>query len=71
LHSFAMKRTEAASLRDALTGASIDTSAKIWRCLGCQSMYHDQSIEALRRDRRASCVNCPSSRQVPVTLSDD
>jgi hypothetical protein len=68
--AFVMKRTEAQSVSDAFTGARINPDANIWRCMGCQSMYHETSMRALEKDLGRACVNCESRDQRPVYFED-
>lgn len=64
--AFVMKPTEAQAVSDAFTGAQINPKANIWRCMGCQSMYHEASLRALEKDLGRACMNCESRDQRPV-----
>jgi hypothetical protein len=68
--AFIMKRTQALAVSDAFTGARINPDANVWRCMGCQSMYHQTSIRALEKDIGRACVNCESRDQRPVRFED-
>ncbi len=68
--AFVMKRTEAQAVSDAFTGAQIDPQGNIWRCMGCQSMYHEASMRALEKDLGRACMNCESRDQRPVHFED-
>ena len=63
---FFMTRAEAETISDAFTGARINPNRSVWRCLGCQSMYHETSIRALKSESGRSCMNCESRDQRPV-----
>ncbi len=63
---FVMTRVDAETITDAFTGARINPQRSVWRCLGCQSMYHETSIRALKKESGRSCVNCDSRDQRPV-----
>jgi hypothetical protein len=61
-----MPGSEAETICDAFTGARIDPRDVIWRCMGCQSMYHEASLNALRKDTARACINCESTDQRKV-----
>jgi hypothetical protein len=63
LSPFFMKRADAQAVSDAFTGAAINTQEKVWRCMGCHSMYHEASITALRKELGRNCMNCDSADQ--------
>ena len=69
-HPFVMPKGSTASLRDALTGASIDEQGQIWRCLRCQSLYNLQSAQALALDNAGKCVLCACQQRCPVVFAD-
>ncbi len=68
--AFMMTRTEARAVSDAFTGARINPQLKIWRCMGCQSMYHEASMRALEKDLGRACMNCESRDQRPVRFEN-
>jgi hypothetical protein len=61
--SYLMSRKEAETITDAFTGARINPQRRVWRCMGCQSMYHEVSLRALRKDLGRPCMNCESQDQ--------
>jgi Tfp pilus assembly protein PilV len=65
-----ISKTEAKSLRDALTGGPIDINKKTWQCSRCQSLYHDESIEALQHEHQGKCIQCGSTGKHAVTFTD-
>jgi Tfp pilus assembly protein PilV len=65
-----ISKTEAKSLRDALTGGPIDISKKTWQCSRCQSLYHDESIQALQHEHQGKCIQCGSTGKHAVTFTD-
>jgi Tfp pilus assembly protein PilV len=54
----AMSAASAKNIRDGLTGMSINTQTRVWQCAQCQTLYHDQSIQALKQDHQGQCLNC-------------
>jgi hypothetical protein len=64
--AFVMKRAEGESVSDAFTGARINPQRSVWRCMGCQSMYHEVSKRALEKETGRACMNCESDDQRPV-----
>jgi hypothetical protein len=64
--AFVMRRSEATSVCDAFTGARINPDLPIWRCMGCQSLYHHLSKQALEKEIGRACMNCESRDQRPV-----
>jgi hypothetical protein len=74
---YVMPRTSAQGVCDALTGGAINTSAPVWRCVYCQSLYNGASIDAMKQDHSA-CVQCGSAGNAftnanftKVTFTDD
>jgi hypothetical protein len=63
---FVMTREDAEAISDAFTGARINPQRSVWRCMGCQSMYHETSIRALKKESGRSCMNCDSHDQRAV-----
>jgi hypothetical protein len=68
---YAMSRSSVTSVCDALTGAPIDTQAKVWRCVKCQSLYHHASVTALEKDNDGECIQCNSKSRAAVTFTDE
>jgi DNA-directed RNA polymerase subunit RPC12/RpoP len=68
---YAMPQSSVTSVCDALTGAPINTSARVWRCVKCQSLYHQASVTALEKDNDGACVQCNSRNRAAVTFTDD
>ncbi len=54
----AMSADSVQNIRDGLTGMSINTQTRVWQCSQCQTLYHDQSVEALKQDQQGQCLNC-------------
>jgi Tfp pilus assembly protein PilV len=65
-----ISKTEAKSLRDALTGGPIDINKKTWQCSRCQSLYHDDSMQALQHEHQGKCIQCGSTGKHAVTFTD-
>jgi DNA-directed RNA polymerase subunit RPC12/RpoP len=68
---YAMPRSSVTSVCDALTGAPINTQAKVWRCVKCQSLYHDASVTALEKDNGGACIQCNSKIRAAVAFTDE
>lgn len=54
-------RPDVEGLRDAYSSATIDPDRALYRCGGCQAWYHDESVEALRRENAGRCALCGSA----------
>lgn len=61
-------RADLAGVRDAYSSAAIDPDQPLYGCGGCQALYHQASLQALRTDNRGRCVLCgsPDLRTVRV-----
>jgi len=61
-------RADLAGVRDAYSSAAIDPDQRLYRCGGCQSYYHQGSLQALRADNMGRCALCgsPDLRSVQV-----
>jgi DNA-directed RNA polymerase subunit RPC12/RpoP len=57
-----------ARTRDALSGATLDPAAEIFRCADCQSFYAVASVRALADENGARCINCGSMERIPVQV---
>ncbi len=66
-----VSRRQAAQMRDALTGAPINLDGKVWQCQNCQSLYHDDSVQALQRDNDGKCTQCQSTQRQQVVFIED
>jgi NAD-dependent SIR2 family protein deacetylase len=66
-----VSKRQAAQMRDALTGSPINLEAKIWQCQNCQSLYHDDSVQALQRDNDGKCTQCQSTQRQQVVFIED
>ncbi len=63
-------KAEAKNLRDALTGAPIDITKKTWQCNRCQSLYHEDSVQALQHEHDGKCIQCGSTGKHAVSFTD-
>jgi DNA-directed RNA polymerase subunit RPC12/RpoP len=61
-------RQAIARTRDALSGATLDPDAEIFRCADCQSFYTAASVRALAQENGARCINCGSTDRVAVQV---
>ena len=61
-------RADLTGVRDAYSSAAIDPDQRLYRCGGCQSYYHQSSLQALRADNMGRCALCgsPDLRSVQV-----
>lgn len=66
-----MPLSRAKSLRDALTGAPIDTQQSIWQCTQCQTLYNNTSIEALLHDNDSRCIQCNHTQRCLVVFTKE
>jgi hypothetical protein len=65
-----MSREQLAGLRDPFSAAPIDPRARLMRCCGCQSVYHEPSLTVLQRENRGRCVSCDGRAFEPVLVTD-
>lgn len=65
-----MSREQLAGLRDPFTAEPIDPRARLMRCCGCQSVYHEPSLAVLQRENRGRCVTCDGRAFEPVLVTD-
>lgn len=63
-------RQTIARSRDALSGATLDPAAEIFRCADCQSFYAVASVRALAEENAARCINCGSIERIAVQVVD-
>lgn len=61
-------REAIARTRDALSGATLDPDAEIFRCADCQSFYLVASVRALAQENGARCISCGSTERIPVQV---
>lgn len=64
------RRGELAGLRDAYSSAPIDPDKPLYRCAGCQSFYHHESVEVLGRQNHLRCTVCNGTDIGPVNVVD-
>lgn len=62
-------RAAIARTRDALSGATLDPDAEIFRCADCQSFYAVASVRALAEENGARCINCGSMERIAVQVA--
>ncbi len=67
--SIMVDRATLAGTRDALSGATLDPDAEIFRCADCQSYYSVASVRALADENAARCINCGSMERIPVQVA--
>lgn len=63
-----VKRGELAGLRDAFSSAPLDPARPLYRCAGCQSFYHHESVEVLGRENHHRCTVCNGTDIGPVNV---
>ena len=66
-----MPLSRAQSLRDALTGAPINTQQSVWQCAQCQTLYNNMSIQALLNDNHGRCIQCNHTERCLVVFTND
>lgn len=47
---------------DALTGAPIDISNKIWVCTKCMCRYQEESMSVIKQDNAGHCISCGGNK---------
>jgi hypothetical protein len=55
---FLVQSAELEGLRDAYSGAAIDTGRPLLRCVNCSAVYHTDSARMLDRDNGGRCASC-------------
>jgi hypothetical protein len=55
---FMVQAAELEGLRDAYSGAPIDATRPLLRCVNCSAMYHTDSARVLDRDNAGRCTGC-------------
>ena len=66
-----MPLSRARSLRDALTGAPINTEQSVWQCSECQTLYNEASIQALLNDNHGRCIQCNHTQRCLVVFTNE
>lgn len=55
---FMVQAAELEGLRDAYSGAPIDATRPLLRCVNCSAIYHTDSARVLDRDNAGRCTGC-------------
>jgi hypothetical protein len=55
--------------RDALSGAPLDPSQPVFRCVECQAYYSVASVRALAEENGARCIACGGQDRVEVEVA--
>jgi DNA-directed RNA polymerase subunit RPC12/RpoP len=55
---FLVQAQELEGLRDAYSGAPLDLSRPLLRCVNCSAVYHTDSARMLDRDNGGRCASC-------------
>jgi DNA-directed RNA polymerase subunit RPC12/RpoP len=55
---FMVRAAELEGLRDAYSGAPIDATRPLLRCVDCSAIYHSDSARVLDRDNAGRCSSC-------------
>jgi hypothetical protein len=61
-------RETLARTRDALSGAALDPSQPVFRCVDCQACYSVASVRALAQENAARCIACGGKERVEVEV---
>jgi hypothetical protein len=49
---------DVAGVRDAYSGAAIDSTKPLVRCTNCLALYHSDSVAVLARENSGRCASC-------------
>lgn len=67
---FVLTRESLFGLRDPYSGAMLEPEQALLRCAGCQSVYHAESADELRKVNGGRCVSCGGTRFNAVEVVD-
>lgn len=58
-------------VRDAYSGAAIDTTRPLVRCTNCLALYHSDSVAVLARENSGRCASCGGRDFRAVVMARD